>query len=66
VNRVPVRVESIFSNAYASLQGNPDAAGDETRELLKSKKTDFPSADQMIMDATEEFSRKVREVILSD
>ncbi len=66
VNRVPVRVESIFSNAYASLQGNPEAAGEDTRELLRSKKTDFPSGDQMIMDATEEFTRKVREMILSD
>ena len=66
VNRVPIKVESIFSNAYASLQGNPDAAGDATRELLRSKKADYPSAEQMVLDATEEFTKKARGVILAE
>jgi len=66
VNVVPIKVESIFSNAYASLQGNPDAAGDQSRELLRSKKAAYPSSEQMILDATEEFSKKAREIILSE
>ncbi|NTV83063.1 MAG: hypothetical protein HGA23_02030 [Bacteroidales bacterium] len=66
VNRIPIKVESVFSNAYASLQGNPDAAGEVTRELLKAKQAPYPSNEQMIIDATEEFSRKAGEVILSE
>jgi hypothetical protein len=66
VNRVPVKVESVFKNSYASLQGDPDAAGEETRELLKSKKAAYPSSDQMVMDATEEFTKKAREILLSE
>jgi hypothetical protein len=66
VNRVPVKVESVFKNSYATLQGDPDAAGEDSRELLKSKKAAYPSSDQMILDATEEFSKKAREIILSE
>lgn len=66
VNRVPIRVETIFANAYASLQGDVNAAGDETRELLQSKRAPYPSNEQMILDATEEFSKKAKEVILSE
>jgi hypothetical protein len=66
VNRVPIKVESVFKNACATLQGNPDAAGDETRALLKAKKAAYPSSEQMILDATEEFSKKAGEIILSE
>jgi hypothetical protein len=66
VNRVPVRVESVFSNAYASLQGDPGAAGETTRELLKARKAAYPSDEQMILDAAEEFTRKAREIILAE
>ncbi len=66
VNRVPLKVESVFSNAYATLQGDPDAAGDDTRELLKSRKAAYPSDEQMILDATEEFTKKAKEIILAD
>lgn len=64
VNRIPVRVESVFANSYGILQGDPDAAGEETRELLKAKKAAYPSDEQMILDATEEFTKKAREIIL--
>jgi hypothetical protein len=66
VNRVPVKVESVFRNSYGSLQGNPDAAGDDTRELLKSKKTDYPSSQRMIQDATQEFCKKAAEIIQAE
>jgi hypothetical protein len=66
VNRIPLKVETVFRNSYASLQGNPDAAGDETRKLLTSTKAVYPSAEQMVMDATEEFSKKAAEIILSE
>ena len=66
VNRIPIRVESVFSNACATLQGNPDAAGDATKELLKAKKAAFPSDEQMILDATEEFTKKATEIILAE
>jgi hypothetical protein len=66
VNRIPIMVESIFSNAYASLQGDVNAAGEETIKLLKAKKAAYPSSEQMILDATEEFSRKAREIIFSE
>ncbi|MDX9907155.1 MAG: hypothetical protein RBS55_11255 [Bacteroidales bacterium] len=66
VNRVPVKVESVFTNAYATLQGNPDAAGDETRRLLKSSRVAYPSNEQMILDATEEFAKKATEIIVGE
>jgi len=66
VNRIPIQVESIFSNAFASLQGDPGAAGDATRELLKAKKAAYPSDEQMILDATEEFAKKAGEIILAE
>jgi hypothetical protein len=65
VNTVPLAVEVIFSNAYATLQGNPDAAGDETRRLLVSKQAAYPSAEQMVLDATDEFVRKATQVVLA-
>lgn len=66
VNRIPVKVETVFRNSYASLQGNPVAAGEETVKLLRAGKAEFPSGDQMISDATDEFIRKAREIILSE
>ena len=66
VNKVPIIVESVFSNAYASLQGDTEAAGDDTRKLLMSKRAPYPSNEQMILDATEEFTKKAREVILAE
>ena len=66
VNRIPIKAESIFSNAYATLQGDPGAAGDATRELLKAKKAAYPSDEQMILDATEEFTKKAGEIILAE
>jgi hypothetical protein len=66
VNRVPIRVESVFSNAYATLQGDPGAAGEATRELLEAKKAAYPTNEQMILDATEEFVKKAGEIILAE
>jgi hypothetical protein len=66
INSVPVKVEAIFSNAYATLQGDPAAAGDETKKLLNSKKAAYPTDEQMILKATEEFSDKAREIILAE
>jgi hypothetical protein len=63
INRVPIFVESVFSNSYASLQGNPDAAGEETRQLLKAGKAEYPGTDQMTRDVTEEFTKRAREII---
>ena len=66
VNRIPISVETVFSNAYASLQGNPDAAGEETRKLLDSHKAAYPSSDQMTSDVTDEFIKKATEIILGE
>ena len=66
INRIPIKVESVFSNAYASLQGDPAAAGESTKELLNSKKAAYPSDEQMILDATEEFTKKATEIILAE
>lgn len=66
VNRIPLKVETVFRNSYATLQGDPDAAGDETRKLLQSKKAEYPSGGQLMMDATEEFSRKASEIIIAE
>lgn len=65
VNTVPLSVEVIFTNAYATLQGNPEAAGDDTRKLLLSKQAEYPSAEQMVLDATDEFVRKATQVVLA-
>jgi len=59
-------VETVFSNAYATLQGDPNAAGETTRQLLISKKAAYPSDEQMILTATEEFAKKAREIILAE
>lgn len=64
VNRIPIKVETIFSNAYASIQGNPDAAGEETVNLLKSGKAEYPGSEQMTRDVTQEFTKRAREIIL--
>lgn len=66
INSVPIKVETIFSNAYATLQGDPSAAGDDTRKLLDSKKVAYPSDEQMIMTMTEEFVKKAKEIILAE
>jgi hypothetical protein len=66
INSVPLKVESVFSNAYATLQGDPNAAGEATRQLLNSKKAAYPSDEQMILTATEEFAKKAREIILAE
>jgi hypothetical protein len=63
VNRIPIMVETIFSNAYASLQGNPDAAGEETVKLLNAGKAEYPGSEQMTRDVTQEFIKKAREII---
>lgn len=65
INTVPIKVESLFTNAYASLQGDPQAAGDATRLLLSSKRAAYPSNEQMVLDAAEEFAKKASEVILA-
>jgi hypothetical protein len=66
INAVPVKVETYFANEYATLQGNPAAAGDETRKLLEVKKAAFPSDEQMILTATEEFVKKAKEILLAE
>lgn len=66
INIVPIKVETIFSNAYATLQGNPGAAGDDTRKLLESKKVAYPSDEQMILTATEEFVKKAKNILLAE
>jgi hypothetical protein len=65
VNSIPISVESVFTNAYAKLQGDPDAAGEETIRLLSSKQVDYPSAEEMMWDAADEFVKKAVEVILA-
>lgn len=64
VNIVPIRVESIFTNSYGTLQGDPDAAGDATRLLISSKKADYPSAEKMVLDVTDEFVVKARQIVM--
>ncbi len=66
VNRVPISVESVFSNAYATIQGDIDAAGEETRNLLKAGRAEYPDGAKMIDDATAEFVIKAREIILAE
>ena len=66
INSVPIKVETFFSNEYATLQGNPGAAGEDTRKLLDSKKAAYPSDEQMILTATEEFVKKAKEILLAE
>ena len=66
VNVVPIKVESLFTNSYGTLQGNPDAAGDDTRKLIRSKQAEYPSSEQMILDATDEFVKQAKEIILAE
>ncbi|MBW6459805.1 MAG: hypothetical protein K0B08_04455 [Bacteroidales bacterium] len=64
INSIPLNVESVFTNAYAFLQGDAEAASSVTRELLASKKAAYPSEEQMILDAADEFAKKAIEVLL--
>jgi hypothetical protein len=66
INSIPVKVETVFSNEYATLQGNPNAAGEDTRKLLDSKKAAYPSDDQIILTATQEFVKKAKEILLAE
>lgn len=66
INSVPIKVETVFANDYATLQGDPNAAGEDTRKLLNSKKAAYPSDEQMILTATEEFVKKAKEIILAE
>jgi hypothetical protein len=66
VNVVPIKVESVFTNAFGTLKGNPDAAGETTRLLLSSSQAEYPPAEQMILDAADEFVKRSAEVILAE
>jgi len=58
VNTVPVSVESIFVHKYASLTGNIEAAGKDTRELVEKREAPYPDNETLIMDAVEKFREK--------
>lgn len=64
INTVPVTAESMFIHTYATLKGNPDAAGEDTRMMLKQKEVKFPSNEAMVMDAVEEFTRQAIGILL--
>jgi tetratricopeptide (TPR) repeat protein len=64
INTVPINAESMFLHSYATLKGNPDAAGEETRKMLSQKKVEFPSNEKIVMDAAEEFTKLAIKVLL--
>ena len=64
VNTVPVTAESMFMHSYATLKGNPDAAGEETRKMLVQKEVPFPSNESIVMDAVVEFTKMAIKVLL--
>jgi hypothetical protein len=64
INTIPIMAESMFVHSYATLKGNPDAAGEETRKMLAQKKVEFPSNESIVMDAVEEFTKMAIQVIL--
>lgn len=64
VNTVPVAVESVFLHKYATVTGNIDACGQETRALLMKKEADYPSDEKMAMDAVMEFRDKLALILL--
>ncbi len=63
VNSVPVSVESIFLNKYATVTGNIDACGEETRKMLMNKEAEYPGDKGLIMDAVKLFNEKVSNII---
>jgi len=64
INTIPLTAESMFIHSYATLKGNPDAAGAETRLLLAQKEVKFPSNEAIVMDAVEEFMKQAIQVLL--
>ena len=64
INTIPIKAQKVFVHSYATLKGNPDAAGDQTRALLTRQKIKFPSDGSMVMDATKEFTNQVEKVLL--
>jgi hypothetical protein len=64
INSVPVAVESVFLHKYATVTGNIDACGPETRELLLRKEAEYPSNEVLVMDAVKMFTDKVSGVVV--
>ncbi len=65
INTVPIHAESMFVYSYATLKGNPDAAGKDTRVLLARKEVEFPSNEAIVMDAAAEFTKEAVKVLLN-
>ncbi len=63
VNSVPVSVESIFLHKYATVTGNIDACGEETRKMLMNKEVEYPGDKGLIMDAVKLFNERVSKII---
>lgn len=63
---IPVSATSTFKNTYAYLQGDPDAASNETRDILAHKKLPYPSDTKILMDAVENFTRQAGQVLLGN
>lgn len=64
VNKVPVKVESIFLHRYGSLRGDPEAASRETLELVKAREQEYPSDKKMLSDAMDKFREKAMTVMM--
>jgi hypothetical protein len=64
INTIPITAESMFVHSYATLKGNPDAAGEGTRMMLSQNKEEFPSNESILMDAVEQFTKMAIQVLL--
>lgn len=64
INTVPIQAESMFVHSYATLTGNPNAAGEETHEMLARDEVAFPSNEDIVMDAVKEFTKMAIQVLI--
>lgn len=64
INNVPIGVESVFLHKYATVTGNIDACGPETREMLLKKEVEYPTNEVLVMDAVQKFTEKVSQVVM--
>jgi hypothetical protein len=63
INKAPLSVSSYFTNVYASIQGNPDACGEETMKLIQNKQQAYPSNGQIVMDIVDKFTKNAGSII---
>ncbi len=63
LNNYPLSTEFIFENTFASVRGDERALTDEDLRLLRNRFVQFPSNEQMILDAGTDIKVRLKEIL---